>query len=66
MAGRQIGDPDKAAAAILELVDTHNPPLHLLLGSDALRRARDKLDVVIDEMDRWESVTRSTDYEEDT
>ncbi len=65
MAVRQIGDPDKAAAAILELVDTPNPPLHLLLGSDALRRAREKLDVVIDEMDRWESVTRSTDYEED-
>lgn len=62
MAGRQIGDPDKAAAAILELVDAPNPPLHLLLGSDALRRAREKLDAVIDEIDRWETVTRSTDY----
>lgn len=62
MAGRQIGDPDKAAAAILELVDTENPPLHLLLGSDALRRAREKLDAVIDEIDRWETVTRSTDH----
>jgi NAD(P)-dependent dehydrogenase (short-subunit alcohol dehydrogenase family) len=62
MAGRQLGDPDKAAAAILELVDAPNPPLHLLLGSDALRRAREKLDAVIDEIDRWETVTRSTDY----
>lgn len=62
MAGRQIGDPDKAAEAILELVDAPNPPLHLLLGSDALRRAREKLDAVIDEIDRWETVTRSTDY----
>lgn len=64
MAGRQIGDPDKAAAAILELVDAPNPPLHLLLGSDALRRAREKLDSVIDEIDRWETVTRSTDYQQ--
>ncbi|WP_084583311.1 oxidoreductase [Sphingomonas azotifigens] len=63
MAGRQIGDPDKAAAAILALVDAANPPLHLLLGSDALRRAREKLDTVIDEIDRWETVTRSTDYQ---
>jgi hypothetical protein len=36
--------------------------VHLLLGSDALRRAREKLDNLIDEMDRWEPVTRSTDY----
>jgi len=64
MAGRQIGDPDKAAAAILALVDAPNPPLHLLLGSDALRRAREKLDAVIDEIDRWETVTRSTDYQQ--
>ncbi|MHA6721165.1 oxidoreductase [Sphingomonas sp. RS6] len=64
MAGRQIGDPDKAAAAILELVDAPNPPLHLLLGSDALRRAREKLDAVIDEIDRWETVTRATDYDQ--
>lgn len=66
MAGRQLGDPDKAAAAILALVDAPNPPLHLLLGSDALRRAREKLDAVIDEIDRWESVTRSTDHAQGT
>ncbi|NLS27457.1 3-phenylpropionate-dihydrodiol/cinnamic acid-dihydrodiol dehydrogenase [Sphingomonas sp. S2M10] len=64
MAGRQIGDPDQAAAAILALVDVENPPLHLLLGSDALRRAREKLDAVIDEIDRWETITRSTDHRE--
>jgi hypothetical protein len=27
-----------------------------------LRRAREKLDDVIDEIDRWEHVTRSTDF----
>lgn len=61
-AGRQAGDPARAAQAILTLVDAPEPPLHLLLGSDALRRARVKLDAVIDEIDRWEDVTRSTDF----
>jgi hypothetical protein len=27
-----------------------------------LRRAREKLDVLIEEMDRWEEVTRGTDF----
>ena len=60
--GKQIGDPARAAAAILAAVDAETPPLHLLLGSDALRRAREKADAVIEEMDRWEDVTRSTDF----
>ena len=62
MSGKQIGDPVRGAQAILAVVDSANPPLHLLLGTDALRRAREKLDAVIDEIDRWEETTRSTDY----
>jgi len=62
MAGKQLGDPDRAAQAILEIVAAETPPLHLLLGSDALRRGREKLDAVIDEIDRWEALTRSTDF----
>ena len=62
MAGRQLGDPARAAGALLAVVDAEQPPLHLLLGSDALHRAREKLDVLIEEMDRWEEVTRGTDF----
>jgi alkanesulfonate monooxygenase SsuD/methylene tetrahydromethanopterin reductase-like flavin-dependent oxidoreductase (luciferase family) len=62
MAGKQIGDPDRAAQAILDLVRADEPPIHLLLGTDALRRAREKVDAVIEEMDRWEDVTRRTDF----
>jgi NAD(P)-dependent dehydrogenase (short-subunit alcohol dehydrogenase family) len=62
MAGKQIGDPDRAAQAILDLVRAEQPPIHLLLGTDALRRAREKVDAVIEEMDRWEAVTRGTDF----
>lgn len=62
MAGRQAGDPARAAAAILTLVDAAEPPLHLLLGTDALRRGRAKLEAVSAEIDRWEELTRSTDF----
>lgn len=64
IAGRQLGDPARAAAAILALVDAPEPPLHLLLGSDALRRGRERLDAVIQEVDRWAHLTRSTDFPE--
>lgn len=62
MAGNQAGDPARAAAAIIEVVEAERPPLHLLLGSDALGRARGKLEAVIDEIGRWEKVTQNTDY----
>ena len=65
MAGTQPGDPARAATALLAIVDDPSPPLHLLLGSDALRRGREKLNAVIDEMDRWEALTRSTDFPAD-
>ena len=64
IAGRQIGDPARGAAAIIAAVDADEPPLHLLLGSDALARARAKLDAVRDEMERWEGVTTGTDFPE--
>jgi NAD(P)-dependent dehydrogenase (short-subunit alcohol dehydrogenase family) len=60
--GNQIGDPARGARAIITAVNAATPPLHLLLGSDALQRAREKLDAVIEEIGRWEDVTRSTDY----
>jgi NAD(P)-dependent dehydrogenase (short-subunit alcohol dehydrogenase family) len=62
MAGKQLGDPARAAEAILAVVDAESPPRQLLLGSDALRRTRDKLDAQIAEMDAWEPVTRATDH----
>ncbi|MBY6264399.1 SDR family NAD(P)-dependent oxidoreductase [Azospirillum sp. 412522] len=66
MAGRQLGDPDLGAQAILAAVRSDNPPLHLLLGSDALARARAKLGAVIAEIDAWEPVTRGTDFADRT
>ncbi|PZR33332.1 oxidoreductase [Caulobacter segnis] len=38
-AGREPGDPAKAALAILAIADAPDPPMHLLLGEDALKYA---------------------------
>ncbi|GLK82808.1 SDR family NAD(P)-dependent oxidoreductase [Ancylobacter defluvii] len=62
--GRQAGDPRLAALAILEAVEAEEPPLDLLLGSDALRRAQARLDHLDDDLRRWEDVSRSTDLPE--
>jgi NAD(P)-dependent dehydrogenase (short-subunit alcohol dehydrogenase family) len=62
--GKQAGDPALAAKAIIEAVAATEPPLHLLLGSDAVRRTREKLDAVIDEMEAWDEVSRSTDFKQ--
>jgi NAD(P)-dependent dehydrogenase (short-subunit alcohol dehydrogenase family) len=60
--GKQIGNPAMGAKAILQAIDSPAPPLHLLLGSDALRRARTKLAELTQEIDRWENLTLSTDF----
>ncbi|HEY4090124.1 MAG TPA: oxidoreductase [Luteibacter sp.] len=59
--GKQLGDPVKAARAMLAAIDAENPPAHLLLGSDALKLVRDKLIAVDASIREWESLTISTD-----
>ncbi|KWR71688.1 oxidoreductase [Pseudomonas sp. PI1] len=59
--GKQLGDPRKAARAMLEAIASANPPAHLLLGSDALGLVRQKLEALEEEIAAWEATTRSTD-----
>jgi NAD(P)-dependent dehydrogenase (short-subunit alcohol dehydrogenase family) len=59
--GKQIGDPVRAAQAMLTIIDSPSPPTHLLLGSDALSLVREKLAAMADEIATWEALTRSTD-----
>lgn len=59
--GKQLGDPRKAAAAILALVDMPEPPEHLLIGSDALGLVRAKTDAMLASLACHEALTRSTD-----
>ncbi|WP_311969858.1 oxidoreductase [Pseudomonas baltica] len=59
--GKQLGDPQKAAQAMLQIIASPTPPAHLLLGSDALGLVRDELKRAASEIDQWEALTRSTD-----
>jgi NAD(P)-dependent dehydrogenase (short-subunit alcohol dehydrogenase family) len=61
--GKQAGDPKKAAAAMLTLIASDNPPAHLLLGRDAISLVREKLGLLKAEFDTWEPVSSSTDFE---
>ena len=60
--GQQNGDPAKAAQALLQLVAAENPPVHLLLGNDALKLVREKLVSLEAEIASWEELSRSTDF----
>jgi len=59
--GRQLGDPAKAARAMLDIIDADAPPAHLLLGSDAVALVRQKLAALEAEIHAWAQVSRSTD-----
>lgn len=59
--GKQLGDPRKAARAMLAAMAAEHPPAHLLLGSDALGLVREKLAALADEIGAWEALTVSTD-----
>ncbi|WP_128923266.1 SDR family NAD(P)-dependent oxidoreductase [Bradyrhizobium guangxiense] len=60
--GRQPGDPAKAAAVVLKLADMERPPLRIALGSDAVDAiaATDRLR--LEELERWQTLSVSTDY----
>jgi|GEM_PF-1240186 len=56
------GDPGKAAAAIYGVVEMEEPPLRLLLGSDALKSAERKIALLQTDFKRMEAITLSTDF----
>jgi NAD(P)-dependent dehydrogenase (short-subunit alcohol dehydrogenase family) len=61
--GKQAGDPEKAARAILEVVGLDAPPLRLLLGKDALTHAARASRSRAEEAETWAHLTTSTDHE---
>src|SRR4051794_7553971 len=58
--GLQPGDPAKAAAAIIAALDAEEPPLRLVLGSDAIGNIRARLEGLAAELREWEGVGRET------
>lgn len=61
--GTQAGDPAKAATAILDAVSAPEPPAFLLLGTDALAMYRQVAEARTAQIDRWESLSASTDFD---
>ena len=59
-----LGNPDKAAKVIIDLVEHPEPPVHLVLGSDAVAILE-----VVDadrksEFEKWKSVSITTDFDD--
>jgi NAD(P)-dependent dehydrogenase (short-subunit alcohol dehydrogenase family) len=53
-------DPVKGVAAILKAMNSDDPPLHLLLGSDAVDGLREHHEAFLAEVAAWETLSRST------
>ena len=62
ISGKQSGDPVRAINAIVQAVESPNPPHHLLLGNDAFEGAIAKLDGLRKEFLTWEAVSRGADF----
>jgi NAD(P)-dependent dehydrogenase (short-subunit alcohol dehydrogenase family) len=61
--GRQPGDPAKAAEVLLKIASLDDPPLRLLLGSDAVEAAQ-RIEAARSATDRkWRELSLSTDFD---
>jgi NAD(P)-dependent dehydrogenase (short-subunit alcohol dehydrogenase family) len=63
MHGNQAGDPAKAARALIEAVESSEPPGFLLLGPDALALYRYATDARAAEIATWEELTSATNFD---
>jgi NAD(P)-dependent dehydrogenase (short-subunit alcohol dehydrogenase family) len=61
--GNQEGDPDKAAAAIVNMVAAENPPLRMPLGKTALMTMGMKVESVRADLERGKAIAESVVYE---
>ena len=58
-AGRESGDPVKAAAAVLKIAEAEQPPMHLLLGQDAVHYATRSAGQLQTDLGEWIGLTTS-------
>jgi NAD(P)-dependent dehydrogenase (short-subunit alcohol dehydrogenase family) len=63
--GKQPGDPQKAAAAVLHIASMDDPPLRLILGSDAFRAIEQNDRAKMESDRKWRDLSLSTDFTED-
>ncbi|MEN0054595.1 MAG: oxidoreductase [Mucilaginibacter sp.] len=58
-----MGDPEKAAQVMVNLVDSSEPPMHLVLGSEAIAILKQADAARTAEMEKWMPVSLSTDHD---
>lgn len=58
----QPGDPQRAAAAIMQLAELENPPMRLVLGKIANRTAEKELTQRLDDLRDWAHLGLNTDF----
>ncbi|WKL57120.1 oxidoreductase [Asticcacaulis sp. ZE23SCel15] len=61
--GHEPGDPAKLAAAVLKIAGMKAPPLHLLLGADAVGYAEEEMAEIQKDLDQWRDLSLSTGFE---
>lgn len=61
--GQESGDPAKAAAAVIKVVETPSPPLRLLLGKAAYQAATHKFTGMLSDIEEWKEITLNSDFE---
>jgi len=59
-----VGDPEKAAKAMVDLANHPEPPMHLILGSEAISMLKQADANRQTEMEKWLPVSLSTDHDE--
>ena len=62
--GRQQGDPVRGAEAIIEAVESPDPPLHLVLGRPGYELAVAKIAEFSAEIAKWREVSLGADFPE--
>ncbi len=60
--GTQPGDPARGAQVLVDVVESGTAPYLLMLGNDASDAVRAALDKIREDLDTWETVSRSTDF----
>lgn len=60
--GKQAGDPERAASAIIAAVTAENPPFRLLLGNVALTAGLEKAAELAREFESWATVSKNADF----
>jgi NAD(P)-dependent dehydrogenase (short-subunit alcohol dehydrogenase family) len=63
--GNQPGDPARAAQVVIDIAEVDDPPLHLLLGSDAVDVATATAEKLAASDAKWRKVSESINFDTD-